>query len=52
MRVLWYRDAHGTGRKKDRLVAWVMILLAVSSSTVAISSDIYSFFHAEKGDES
>ncbi|KAM7516957.1 hypothetical protein LguiA_006540 [Lonicera macranthoides] len=46
------RDTHGAGKKKDRLVAWVMILLAVSSSTVAISSDIYSFFHAEKGDES
>ncbi|PRQ27888.1 putative amino acid transporter, transmembrane domain-containing protein [Rosa chinensis] len=38
------RDAHGIATKKDRLISWVMILLAVSSSIVAISSDIYSFF--------
>lgn len=39
------RDIHGIATKKDRLVSCLMILLAVSSSTVAISSDIYSIFN-------
>ncbi|XP_070056266.1 amino acid transporter AVT6A-like [Nicotiana tomentosiformis] len=39
------RDTHGIATKRDRLVSWVMILLAVSSSTVAICSDIYSIFN-------
>ncbi|XP_004292776.1 PREDICTED: putative sodium-coupled neutral amino acid transporter 11 [Fragaria vesca subsp. vesca] len=43
------RDTHGIATKKDRLVSLVMILLAVSSSTVAISSDIYSYFCSNKG---
>lgn len=42
------RDTHGIATKKDRLVSWVMIILAVSSSTVAISSDIYSIFNRER----
>ncbi|KAK9946343.1 hypothetical protein M0R45_011812 [Rubus argutus] len=42
------RDIHGIATKKDKLVSWVMILLAVSSSTVAISSDIYGFFCSSK----
>ncbi|KAA8528435.1 hypothetical protein F0562_035790 [Nyssa sinensis] len=43
------RDTHGIATKNDRLVSWVMILLAVSSSTVAISSDIYSIFNSNEG---
>ncbi|XP_050365789.1 amino acid transporter AVT6A-like [Argentina anserina] len=43
------RDTHGIATKKDRLVSWVLILLAVSSSTVAISSDIYSYFSSSEG---
>ncbi|KAI8005445.1 Amino acid transporter AVT6A [Camellia lanceoleosa] len=39
------RDTHSISTKKDRLVSWVMIFTAVSSSTVAISSDIYSIFN-------
>ncbi|KAJ8773264.1 hypothetical protein K2173_028441 [Erythroxylum novogranatense] len=35
------RDSHGIARKNDKLSSWLMILLAVSSSTVAICSDIY-----------
>ncbi|KAH7523768.1 amino acid transporter AVT6A [Ziziphus jujuba] len=42
------RDTHGIATKRDRLVSWVMILLAVSSSTAAISSDIYSIFSSNK----
>ncbi|KAK3030221.1 hypothetical protein RJ639_038344 [Escallonia herrerae] len=43
------RDTHRTATKNDRLVSWVMIFLAVSSSTVAISSDIYSIFVSDRG---
>ncbi|KAG6705303.1 hypothetical protein I3842_07G173500 [Carya illinoinensis] len=43
------RDTHGIATKNDRLVSWVMIFLAVSSSTAAIVSDIYSIFSSEKG---
>ncbi|XP_015072068.1 amino acid transporter AVT6A-like [Solanum pennellii] len=39
------RDTHGIATKRDRLVSSVMILLAVSSSSVAICSDIYSIFN-------
>ncbi|KAI5655145.1 hypothetical protein M9H77_32332 [Catharanthus roseus] len=39
---------HGTATKNDRLVSWIMILLAVSSSTVAICSDIYTVFSDSK----
>ncbi|XP_057973247.1 amino acid transporter AVT6A-like isoform X4 [Malania oleifera] len=42
------RDTHGIATKKDRLVSWVMLFLAVSSSTVAICSDIYSIFGTGK----
>ncbi|XP_068657323.1 amino acid transporter AVT6A-like [Aristolochia californica] len=38
------RDIYGIATKKDRILSWIMILLAVSSSTVALSSDIYSMF--------
>ncbi|KAJ9560313.1 hypothetical protein OSB04_005473 [Centaurea solstitialis] len=38
------RDSHGISSKKDRVVSWLMLILAVSSSMVAICSDIYSFF--------
>lgn len=44
-----YRNTHGIATKKDRLVSWVMILVAVSSSTAAISSDIYSVFSSDNG---
>lgn len=43
------RDNHGIATKKDRRVSWVMIILAISSSIMAICSDIYSlFFISEK----
>lgn len=45
------RDNHGIATRKDRLISWVMIPLAVLSSTVAILSDIYSFFVTNKGHE-
>ncbi|KAL2471501.1 Transmembrane amino acid transporter family protein [Abeliophyllum distichum] len=45
------RDAHGISTKNDRAVSWIMILLAVSSSTVAICSDIYSIFNGREGPE-
>ncbi|XP_068655304.1 amino acid transporter AVT6A-like [Aristolochia californica] len=38
------RDIYGIATKKDRILSWIMILLAVSSSTVALSSDIYGMF--------
>lgn len=38
------RDTHGIAKRNDRVVSWIMILLAVSSSTVAICSDIYSIY--------
>lgn len=41
------RDTHGIATKNDRLKSWVMILLAVSCSTAAICSDIYSIFNFE-----
>ncbi|KAF7141308.1 hypothetical protein RHSIM_Rhsim06G0065200 [Rhododendron simsii] len=43
------RNTHGIATQKDRLVSWVMILVAVSSSTAAISSDIYSIFSSGNG---
>lgn len=43
------RNTNGIATKNDRLVSWVMILVAVSSSTVAISSDIYSIFSSDNG---
>ncbi|KAF8410264.1 hypothetical protein HHK36_002789 [Tetracentron sinense] len=43
------RDSHGIATKNDRIVSLVMISLAVSSSTVAISSDLYSIFNDKGG---
>ncbi|KAF8377680.1 hypothetical protein HHK36_031064 [Tetracentron sinense] len=43
------RDCHGIATKNDRIVSWVMILLAVSSSTVAISSNLYCIFNDKGG---
>ncbi|XP_030454479.2 amino acid transporter AVT6A-like [Syzygium oleosum] len=43
------RDTHGIATKKDKVVSWIMILLAVSSSTVALSSDVYGFFSSDGG---
>lgn len=45
------RDTHGIATKNDRVVSWIMILLAVSSSTVAICSDIYSIINGSGGAE-
>ncbi|WOK92253.1 amino acid transporter AVT6A-like [Canna indica] len=42
--VVALRDVHGMATGKDKLLAWVMILLAVSSSMAAISSNIYDLF--------
>ncbi|XP_058069680.1 amino acid transporter AVT6A-like isoform X2 [Magnolia sinica] len=36
------RNVHGIATKTDRVLSWFMIVLAVTSSTVAISSDIYA----------
>ncbi|WCJ35605.1 Transmembrane amino acid transporter family protein [Euphorbia peplus] len=41
------KDTHGIATKNDKLKSWVMMLLAVSSSTAAICSDIYSIFNFE-----
>ncbi|XP_065880898.1 amino acid transporter AVT6A-like [Euphorbia lathyris] len=41
------KDIHGITTKNDKLKSWVMLLLAVSSSTAAICSDIYSIFNFE-----
>ncbi|EOY17634.1 hypothetical protein QUC31_006821 [Theobroma cacao] len=38
------RDAHGISTTRDRILAAVMITLAVITSTIAISANIYSFF--------
>ncbi|KAI4337090.1 hypothetical protein L6164_015544 [Bauhinia variegata] len=46
------RDTHGVATKKDRLVSCLMIFLAVSSSIIAISSDLYSIFTCEEADGS
>lgn len=42
------RDTHGIATKNDRIVPWLMIFLAVSSSTVAVFSDMYSIFSVDK----
>ncbi|KAK1323958.1 hypothetical protein QJS10_CPA02g00063 [Acorus calamus] len=41
---LTLRDVHGVTTKNDRILSWFMIFLAVSTSFVAISSDVYAFF--------
>ncbi|CAK9188248.1 unnamed protein product [Ilex paraguariensis] len=41
------RDTYGIATKNDQLVSWIMIFFAVSSSTVAISSDIYSIYNGK-----
>ncbi|CAM8939348.1 unnamed protein product [Rhodiola kirilowii] len=46
--VIALKDSHGIATKNDRLVSWAMIILAVSSSCVAISSDVYSIFYRSK----
>ncbi|XVF24207.1 hypothetical protein REPUB_Repub13aG0107800 [Reevesia pubescens] len=38
------RDAWGISTARDRILAAVMIILAVVTSTIAISTNIYSFF--------
>ncbi|KAB2093295.1 hypothetical protein ERO13_A02G080000v2 [Gossypium hirsutum] len=43
------RDTHGIATKKDRLISWMMIFLAVSTSTVAVTSDIYGILTVDKG---
>ncbi|CAN0922007.1 Amino acid transporter AVT6B [Linum grandiflorum] len=43
------RNAHGIATKRDKVAAWLMILLAVASSIVAICSDVYSIFSPTTG---
>ncbi|XVE95075.1 hypothetical protein REPUB_Repub02eG0065000 [Reevesia pubescens] len=43
------RDTHGIATNNDRLISWMMIFLAVSTSTVAVTSDIYSIFSVDEG---
>eukprot|EP01018_Ginkgo_biloba_P000987 Gb_25788 [translate_table: standard] len=38
------RDIHGISTKKDKCLALVMIILAVISSSIAVSSDFYDLF--------
>ncbi|KAL3812306.1 hypothetical protein ACJIZ3_013574 [Penstemon smallii] len=45
------RDTHGIATKNDRVVSWIMILLAVSSSAMAICSDIYGIVNGSEGVE-
>ncbi|KAL5539949.1 hypothetical protein UlMin_043872 [Ulmus minor] len=37
------RDVHGVSTKKDRTMAMIMVVLAVVTSTIAISTNIYNF---------
>ncbi|KAL5558713.1 hypothetical protein UlMin_034924 [Ulmus minor] len=46
------RDTHGIVTKNEKLLSWIMILLAVSSSMISISSDIYSIFSSNNDVES
>ncbi|TMW83324.1 hypothetical protein EJD97_002096, partial [Solanum chilense] len=39
------RDTHGIATKRDSVVSSVVILLVVSSSSVAICNDIYNLFN-------
>ncbi|OMO70876.1 Amino acid transporter, transmembrane [Corchorus olitorius] len=43
------KDTHGIATKNDKLISWIMIFLAVSTSTVAVISDIYSIFNVDDG---
>ncbi|PPE02944.1 hypothetical protein GOBAR_DD00014 [Gossypium barbadense] len=37
------RDTNGIATKKDRLISWMMIFLAVSTSTVAVTSAVHGW---------
>ncbi|XVE69508.1 hypothetical protein DITRI_Ditri09bG0157700 [Diplodiscus trichospermus] len=39
-----FRDIHGISTARDRIMSAVMIILAAVTSTIAISTNIYSFF--------
>ncbi|MQL79474.1 hypothetical protein Taro_011912 [Colocasia esculenta] len=39
------RDVYGVAKAKDKVLAWVMILLGISSSAAAISTNIYDLFN-------
>ncbi|XP_073223688.1 amino acid transporter AVT6A [Cicer arietinum] len=41
------RDTRGVATKKDKMLSLFIILLAVSCSTVALSSDLYSIYNNE-----
>lgn len=36
------RDVHGISSRKDKIIGATMIILAVITSTIAISSNLYS----------
>ncbi|KAI3957095.1 hypothetical protein MKX01_004386 [Papaver californicum] len=38
------KDEYGIATKKDRMLSWFLMILAVTSSTIAISSNIYGIF--------
>ncbi|XWS24065.1 hypothetical protein CRYUN_Cryun28dG0069000 [Craigia yunnanensis] len=42
-------DTHGIATKNDRIISWMMIFLDVSTSTVAVTSDIHSIFSGDEG---
>lgn len=42
------RDVHGISTRKDRVIATIMIILAVATSSVAISTNLYSLFLNKK----
>ncbi|XP_061351706.1 amino acid transporter AVT6C-like [Gastrolobium bilobum] len=38
------RDSHGISTRRDKIIALVMVILAVATSVIAISNNIYKFF--------
>eukprot|EP00249_Psilotum_nudum_P013451 c24339_g1_i1 orf=465-1808(-) len=42
--VIVLRDVHGISTKRERCISWFMVVLAMVSSVIAITSDIYDLF--------
>ncbi|MBA0612854.1 hypothetical protein Godav_013403 [Gossypium davidsonii] len=45
----FFMQGHQWNCNKERLISWMMIFLAVSTSTVAVTSDIYGILTVDKG---
>lgn len=39
-----YRDVHGISTKRDKIMATIMVILAVVTSAIAISTNVYNMF--------